>query len=75
MSQGSRKSSKVANLHRRVRMIANGMKDAGPNTPVLIVKNRKIVTLTRVQYDKLAEEADSLSYFAGYTIQPEQLLR
>jgi hypothetical protein len=56
-------------------MIANGMKDAGPNTPVLIVKNRKIVTLTRVQYDKLAEEADSLSYFAGYTIQPEQLLR
>lgn len=75
MTKGSRKSSRAANLQRRVRMIANGMRDAGPNTPKFIVNNGKIVKLTRVQYEELVERADSLSYFAGYTILPEQLLR
>lgn len=56
-------------------MIANGLEDAGPKTPVLILKTKKIVKLTRVEYDNLAEEADSLSYFAGYAVLPEQLLR
>ncbi|MDO9236175.1 MAG: hypothetical protein Q7U28_09120 [Aquabacterium sp.] len=58
-----------------MKQIENGMRDAGPNTPVFIMQNKKIIKLTRVEYDKLKEEADSLSYFAGYTIQPEQLLK
>lgn len=70
-----RKSSREANLNRRMLAIANGMKDAGPNSPVFIRSKRAIVRLTRPEFDKLKEEADSLSYFAGYSISPEQLIR
>ena len=70
-----RKSSRAANLHRRIRRIANGMSDARPNSPVHILKGKKIVKLSRIEYDRLTEQADSLSYFAGEEIQPEQLIK
>lgn len=73
MPKRTKKSSRMANLQRRIRMIANGMTEAGPNSPAFIVRGKKIVKLKRTEFDRLAEEADSLSYFAGYQILPEQL--
>lgn len=59
----------------RINRIANGMAQAGPKSPVFVVKGKKLVKLKRDEYDRLVEEADSLSYFAGYQIRPEQLIK
>ena len=37
------KSSKAANLARRIVMIANGMKDAGPKSPSFELRNGKLI--------------------------------
>ncbi|ABE46880.1 hypothetical protein [Polaromonas sp. JS666] len=75
MAKRRRKSSRMANLIIRINSIANGMAQSGPKSPVFIVKNKKIIKLKRNEYDRLVEEADSLSYFAGYQIRPEQLIK
>lgn len=68
------KSSRVANQHTRARQIVNGLGQAGPKSPVFVVKGKRIVRLTRQQYDKLVDEAEGLSYFAGEYILPEDLV-
>jgi hypothetical protein len=37
------KSSKAANLARRIVMIANGMRDAGPKSPSFELRNGKLI--------------------------------
>lgn len=68
-----KKSSRNANLQRRIRQVSNGMKQAGPTSPVFVVKGKRLAKLTRYEYDRLKDEAESLSYFAGHQILAEQL--
>lgn len=75
MAKKRRKSSRAANLIIRINQITNGMKEAKPNSPVFIVKKKKVVKLSREEYTRLEEEAEPLSYFAGYSISPEQLIK
>ncbi len=49
------------------------MKQAGPTSPVFVVKGKRLAKLTRYEYDRLKDEAESLSYFAGHQILAEQL--
>lgn len=70
-----RKSSRRANFERRMRRIRNGMGQARPDSPVFVRKGLRLVKLTRKEYDRLEEEAASLSYFAGYQITAEQLIK
>ena len=51
-----RKSSKAANLQRRINMIANGMDQAGPNSPVFLVINKKLVKFSAKEYEKHVQE-------------------
>lgn len=53
-----RKGSRNANLQIRIRQIANGMEQAAPNSPVFVLKNKKIVKLDRAKYDRLVDDAD-----------------
>lgn len=75
MATRRRKSSRTANLRIRINRIANGMAQAGPKSPVFIVKGKKLVKLKREEYDRLVEEADSLSHLSGYHVLPEQLIK
>lgn len=65
----------MANLRIRLNRIADGMAQAGPNSPVFVGKGKKLIKLTREAYSGLEEEAESLSFFAGRTIFPEQLIK
>ena len=56
-----RKSSKAANLQRRINMIAKGMDQAGPNSPVFLVINKKLVKFSAKEYAKHVQEMDDLS--------------
>jgi hypothetical protein len=47
-------SSKAANLQRRISMIANGMDQAGPNSPVFLLINGRIRKLKRVELHGVA---------------------
>lgn len=58
-----------------MRQIVNGMGDAGPKTPVFVHNNGKIKKFSRAEYERLEEEAESLSYFAGYPIYAEDLVK
>ena len=67
-----KKSAKDQNQGRQ---IANGMRDAGPKTPVFVHKNGKIKKFSRAEYERLEEEAESLSYFAGHPIWAVDLVK
>ena len=49
------------------------MGQAGPTSPVFILKGKRLIKLKRSEYDRLVEEAEGLSYFAGYRILPDEL--
>lgn len=49
------------------------MELAGPNSPVYILKKGRLVKLTRAKFEELADKAESLSFFAGRQLQPEDL--
>ncbi len=68
------KSSRNANLQRRINMVRNGMEQAGPSSPIFVVKGKRLIRITRPEYDRLTGEAESLSYFAGYQILAEHLV-
>ncbi|BDT74173.1 hypothetical protein os4_37260 (plasmid) [Comamonadaceae bacterium OS-4] len=71
----TKKSSKAANLRRRWNRIRNGMRDAGPKSPVFLLTDKRIVKLSPSKYQELAAEAESLSEWTGTLVLPEHLLR
>ena len=73
MTRRRKKGSRNANLQIRIRRVINGMGQAGPTSPVFILKGKRLIKLKRSEYDRLVEEAEGLSYFAGYRILPEEL--
>lgn len=70
-----KKSSKAQNQYVKMRQIANGMADSGPKKPVFVQKRGKIKKLSRAEFEQLEEESKSLSYFAGYPIYAEDLVK
>lgn len=73
MSQRKSKGSRNANLQIRINRVVNGMGQAGPTSPVFILKGKRVIKLKRSEYDHLVAEADGLSYFAGHRISPEDI--
>ena len=70
------KGSKAHNRARQARTIFNGLAQARPNSarPVLL-KNGRVAMLSSTEYQSATEEAAELSYFAGYEISAEELIR
>ncbi len=51
------------------------MREAGPNTPVFILCDKRINKVSQADYTKLEEEAQELSALSGDLVLPEYLLR
>ena len=52
-----RKSSKAANLARRIVMVANGQKDRKPDSPILIISGKRLVKLDKIAAQAICGEA------------------
>jgi len=58
----------------RMRVIANGMHDAKPTSPVFVTANDRIQKLLLAELDIHQEQADDLSALSGWPVSGETML-